>query len=216
MEPLLEGLLRSLGGSAANFLEGCFGAILYGGFPLLEASARAPPPQPPSSPSRRVFLSREAGWKIVLELGQGKAYSRLHKKTDRFLSKTDSVGVGPFPLFQKQTVFLVKLKVWRWGPFPLFQNFRNRNFRPNRARPPPATSEKSSRSFLFSREAGWKIVLELGQGTAYSRLLSFAHGRFTPLGPRCSLLSAKQGDSLHRKVFRSGKSDPVQFKRGFI
>ena len=55
MEPLLEGLLRSLGGSEADFLEVCFGRIAYGNSPtpgqllrslgpLLETSARTPPP----------------------------------------------------------------------------------------------------------------------------------------------------------------------------
>ena len=74
MEPLLEGLLRSLGGSEANFLELCFGRFPYGNFNTKATSKkfRSPsgnfcpnPPKLPRSPSMS-FSSREAGWKIVL------------------------------------------------------------------------------------------------------------------------------------------------------
>ena len=74
MEPLLEGLLRSLGGSEANFLELCSGRRPYGNFHTKATSKkfRSPsgnfslnPPELPRSPSMS-FSSREAGWKIVL------------------------------------------------------------------------------------------------------------------------------------------------------
>ena len=73
MEPLLEGLLRSLGGSEANFLEVCFGTIPCGNFHTKATSKSRPPsgnfrpnpPELPRSPSRS-FSSREAGRKIVL------------------------------------------------------------------------------------------------------------------------------------------------------
>ena len=74
MEPLLEGLLRSLGGSEANFLELCFGRIPCGNFQTKATSkkSRPPsgnfrrnPPELPRSPSRS-FSSREAGRKTVL------------------------------------------------------------------------------------------------------------------------------------------------------
>ena len=76
MEPLLEGLLRSLGGSEANFLELCFGRFLYGNFHTKATSKKFRPPsgnfrlkpsELPRSPSMS-FSSREAGWRTVLFL----------------------------------------------------------------------------------------------------------------------------------------------------
>ena len=77
MEPLLEGLLRSLGGSEANFLEVYFGRNSCGIFHTKATSKKSrppsgnfrqnPPPETPRSPSRS-FSRREAGWKIVLVL----------------------------------------------------------------------------------------------------------------------------------------------------
>ena len=76
MEPLLEGLLRSLGGSEANFLELCFGRFPYGNFHTKATSKkfrppsgnfRPNPPELPRSPSMS-FSSREAGWRTVLNL----------------------------------------------------------------------------------------------------------------------------------------------------
>ena len=74
MEPLLEGLLRSLGGSEANFLEVCFGRLPSGNFHTKVTSKKSRPPSgnfrpnPPRnflrSPSRS-FSSHEAGWKII-------------------------------------------------------------------------------------------------------------------------------------------------------
>ena len=75
MEPLLKGLLRSLGGSEANFLELCFGRFPYGNFHTKATSKkfrppsgnfRQNPPELPRSPSTN-FSSREAGWKIILD-----------------------------------------------------------------------------------------------------------------------------------------------------
>ena len=75
MGPLLEGLLRSLGGSEANFLELCFGRLPYGNFHTKATSkkSRPPsgnfrpnPPELPRSPSRS-GSSQEAGRKIVLK-----------------------------------------------------------------------------------------------------------------------------------------------------
>ena len=63
MEPLLEGLLRSLGGSEANFLEVCFGRTLYGNVHIKATSGKSRPPSdnvrsseksPPASPVRRL------------------------------------------------------------------------------------------------------------------------------------------------------------------
>ena len=74
MEPLLEGLLRSLGGSEANFLELCFGRFPYGNFHTKATSKklrppsgnfRPNPPELPRSPSMS-GSSEEAGRKIVL------------------------------------------------------------------------------------------------------------------------------------------------------
>ena len=74
MGPLLEGLLRTLGGSEANFLELCFGRLPYGDFHTKETSKkfrppsgnfRPNPPELPRSPSRS-DSSQEAGRKIVL------------------------------------------------------------------------------------------------------------------------------------------------------
>ena len=44
LEPLLKGLLRSLGGSEANFLELCFGWFLYGNFHTKATSKKFRPP----------------------------------------------------------------------------------------------------------------------------------------------------------------------------
>ena len=52
MEPLLEGLLRSLGGSEANFLEVCFGRIPCGNFYTKATSKKSRPP------SGRVVLKK--------------------------------------------------------------------------------------------------------------------------------------------------------------
>ena len=79
MEPLLEGLLRSLGGSEANFLEVCFGRIPCGNFHTEATSKKSRPPSgnfrpnPPRSSDQsllasRSFSSQEAGRKIVLNL----------------------------------------------------------------------------------------------------------------------------------------------------
>ena len=74
MEPLLEGLLRSLGGSEANFLEVCFGRIPSGNLHTKatckksrppSGNFRPNPPELPRSPSRS-FSSHKAGWKILL------------------------------------------------------------------------------------------------------------------------------------------------------
>ena len=74
MEPLLEGLLRSSGGSEANFLEVCFGRIPSGNFHTEATSKksgppsgnfRQNPPELPRSPSRS-FSSHEAGRKAIL------------------------------------------------------------------------------------------------------------------------------------------------------
>ena len=78
MEPLLEGLLRSLGGSEANFLELCFGRFPYGNFHTKATSKkfrppsgnfRPNPPELPRSPSMS-FSSRKAGWRNVLKGAQ--------------------------------------------------------------------------------------------------------------------------------------------------
>ena len=83
MEPLLEGLLRSLGGSEANFLEVCFGRLPSGNFhtEVTSKKSRPPsgnfrpnPPELPRSPSRS-FSSHEAGWKSVLEGDATKHFS---------------------------------------------------------------------------------------------------------------------------------------------
>ena len=84
MGPLLEGLLRSLGGSEANFLELCSGRLPYGNFHTKATSKkfrppsgnfRPNPPELPRSPSRS-GSSQEAGRKIVLEsLAQSQAIS---------------------------------------------------------------------------------------------------------------------------------------------
>ena len=70
MEPLLEGLLRSLGGSEANFLEVCLARIPYGNFHAKANTKksgrpsgnfcpnRPPPPQLPRSPSRSFPVTR--------------------------------------------------------------------------------------------------------------------------------------------------------------
>ena len=69
MEPLLKRLLRSLGGSEANFLEVCFGRIPSGNFHTKATSKksgppsgnfRPNPPELPRSPIRELFQSR--GW----------------------------------------------------------------------------------------------------------------------------------------------------------
>ena len=74
MEPLLKGLLRSLGGSEVNFLEVCFGRIPSGNIHTKATSkkSRPPsgkfrpnPPELPRSPSRS-FSCHEADWKIIL------------------------------------------------------------------------------------------------------------------------------------------------------
>ena len=74
MEPLLEGFLRSLGGSEANFLELCFGRFPCGNFHTKATSKkfrppsgnfRPNPPELPRSPSRS-FSSRETGWRTLL------------------------------------------------------------------------------------------------------------------------------------------------------
>ena len=77
MGPLLKGLLRSLGGSEANFLELCFGRSPYGNFHTKATSKKFrppsgnfrpnPPPQLPRSPPRS-GSSQEAGRKIILTL----------------------------------------------------------------------------------------------------------------------------------------------------
>ena len=80
MEPLLERLLRSLGGSEANFLEVCLGRIPYGNFHTKATSkkSRQPsgnfrlnPPELPRSPSRS-FSSHEAGWRIQITSKKGR------------------------------------------------------------------------------------------------------------------------------------------------
>ena len=84
MEPLLEGLLRSLGGSEANFLEVSFGRIPSGNVHTKATSKKSRPPYgnfrptPPQTPEKslqELFQSRS--WleeylnigKIALELG---------------------------------------------------------------------------------------------------------------------------------------------------
>ena len=44
MEPLLEGILRSFEGSEADFVEVCFGRILYGNFHTKATSKKSGPP----------------------------------------------------------------------------------------------------------------------------------------------------------------------------
>ena len=69
-----KSLLRSLGGSEANFLEVCFGRLPPGNFHTKATSKKSRPPSghfrpnPPELPrsSPRSFSSHEAGWKIVL------------------------------------------------------------------------------------------------------------------------------------------------------
>ena len=88
MEPLLEGLLRSSGGSEANFLEVCFGRLPSGNFHTKTTSkksgppsgnVRLNPPELPRSPSRS-FSSHEAGWKTVLENASQPQPHRYRKK----------------------------------------------------------------------------------------------------------------------------------------
>ena len=76
MEPLLEGLLRSLGGcSEANFLEVSFGRIPSGNFHTKATSKKSRPPSgnfrpnPPELPRSlsRSFSSHEAGWKNIFK-----------------------------------------------------------------------------------------------------------------------------------------------------
>ena len=79
MEPLLEGLLRSLGGSEANFLELCFRGFLYGYVYTKATSKKSGPPsgnfrpnprELPRSPSRSFFQPQgglEDSLRILLE-----------------------------------------------------------------------------------------------------------------------------------------------------
>ena len=69
--------LEVLGGSEANFLEVCFGRILYGNFHTNATSKKSAPPFPeashPNSPwtfekSLQSFSSHEAGWKCERQL----------------------------------------------------------------------------------------------------------------------------------------------------
>ena len=85
MEPLLEGLLRSLGGSEANLLDVCLGRIPYGNFHTKATSkkSRAPsgnfrpnPPELPRSPSRS-FSRHETGWRILLVQARKKAHKHI-------------------------------------------------------------------------------------------------------------------------------------------
>ena len=65
-QPFLEGLLRNLGGSEANFWEVCFGRIpstSKKSRPPPETSARTPPNFREVPPG---VSSHEAGWKIIL------------------------------------------------------------------------------------------------------------------------------------------------------
>ena len=84
LEPLLKGLLRSLGGSEANFLELCFGWFPFGNFHTKATSKkfrppsgnfRPNPPELPRSPSRS-SSSEEAGRKIVLMSGYSRSMFR--------------------------------------------------------------------------------------------------------------------------------------------
>ena len=95
MEPLLEGLFRSLGGSEANFLELCFGRFPYGNFHTKATSKkfrppsgnfRPNPPELPRSPSMS-FSSREAGWRTVLLLA--------HETTTAAKLRLSSVPIQP-------------------------------------------------------------------------------------------------------------------------
>ena len=99
MEPLLEGLLRSLGGSEANFLELCFGRFRCGKFHTRATSKKFRPPSgnfrpnPPELPRRpsRSFSSRGTGWRTLLTLRQGKRAQRL-----TFWVRRPRGGVGVF------------------------------------------------------------------------------------------------------------------------
>ena len=69
MEPLLEGLLRSLGGSEADFLELCFGRFPYGNFHTKATSKkfRTPSgnfrPNPPQTSEKSLHeLFQSGGW----------------------------------------------------------------------------------------------------------------------------------------------------------
>ena len=71
MEPLLEGLLKSVGGSEANFLELCFGRFPYGNFHTKATSKKFRPPSgnfrpnpPPPETSEKSLheLFQPGGW----------------------------------------------------------------------------------------------------------------------------------------------------------
>ena len=69
MGPLLEGLLRSLGGSEANFLELCFGRFPYGNFHTKATSKKFRPPSgnfrpnPPRTSEKSLHeLFQSGGW----------------------------------------------------------------------------------------------------------------------------------------------------------
>ena len=66
-ERLLKGLLRSLAGSDANFLEVCFGRISYGNFHTKATSKKSRPPSGNFCQKRPsgTFSSHESAWKIL-------------------------------------------------------------------------------------------------------------------------------------------------------
>ena len=94
VEPLLERLLRSLGGSVANFLELCLGRIPYGNFHTKATSKKSRPPSgsfrpnPPELPRSlsRSFSRRKAGWKTVLVMK--KSGGKVRKKSGSTKQKT--------------------------------------------------------------------------------------------------------------------------------
>ena len=90
MEPLLEGLLRSLGGSEANFLEVCLGRIPCGNFHTKATSKKSRPPfrklllEPPQTSEKSLQeLFQSGGW---LEdcLTEGLRSGPLRSKMRRF------------------------------------------------------------------------------------------------------------------------------------
>ena len=76
MEPLLEGLLRSLGGSEANFLEVCLGRIPLGDLHTKATSKKSRPPPPlnfQEIPPEAFPITRLAGevslrWRLHLSM----------------------------------------------------------------------------------------------------------------------------------------------------
>ena len=118
MEPLLEGLLRSLGGSEANFLELCFGRFPCGKFHTRATSKkfrppsgnfRPNPPELPRSPSRS-FSSRETGWRTLL-LKRQQPWNAAKSHAPRWISDLSFHGcwLGLFVVWRLLWVQLLPL-----------------------------------------------------------------------------------------------------------